>query len=349
MADPKYAGLPGIATGQPDTFETSSDRELDNEEDSDSEQSETLHLSSLSWIGGELEIVGSEEKETLMQKFTRLRCEVNEFSDDLNSLTESAREGNLAGLHQQVTQLQEQLDVCIVEQDGAPSTQVTNQKHLLDNLKKYIEEIQSLSGNQTGDKSASYDLYLQVKEPVTSETLASLDKRLAQLERVIGPDPLSSRSVLSAGTDSLPLVDAVQTLEKRKFTLNKEHLSHVEGRLSALVSKMNALKDQKDQVASARNATEVGRLFDALETRAGIVTILPDIYERLQDLKELHKNSTEWNSRSSEISTDQEKTETLLSENRTQILSTQKLLTEGLQGVTQKLEKLQASLQTLPA
>ena len=29
MADPKYAGLPGIATGQPDTFETSSDHDLE--------------------------------------------------------------------------------------------------------------------------------------------------------------------------------------------------------------------------------------------------------------------------------------------------------------------------------
>lgn len=26
--DPKYAGLPGIATGQPDTFETFSDHDL---------------------------------------------------------------------------------------------------------------------------------------------------------------------------------------------------------------------------------------------------------------------------------------------------------------------------------
>ena len=29
MADPKYAGLPGIATDQPDTYETFSDPETD--------------------------------------------------------------------------------------------------------------------------------------------------------------------------------------------------------------------------------------------------------------------------------------------------------------------------------
>lgn len=29
MADPKYAGLPGIASGQPDTFETFSDHDQD--------------------------------------------------------------------------------------------------------------------------------------------------------------------------------------------------------------------------------------------------------------------------------------------------------------------------------
>jgi len=289
MADPKYAGLPGIASGQPDTFETFSDHDQDLDEESDSEQMETLHLSSLSWIGGDLEILDRAEKENLLQKYTRLRCEVNEFSEELNSLAESAQEGSLAGLHKQVDQ------------------------------------------------------------PNSSETIARLDQRLARLEKVIGPDPLARRKVLSVGTDSLALVDAVDTLESRRYALAADHLSHVEGRISALVSKLNALKEQKKKVSAAKNVSEVSQLFGSLESRAGIVTVLPDIIERLQDLKELHQNSSNWNSRTSEISTDQEKTETLLSENCKQIESTQKMLSDGLQGVTLKLEKLQASLLTLKA
>jgi len=348
MADPKYAGLPGIASGQPDTFETFSDHDQDLDEESDSEQMETLHLSSLSWIGGDLEILDRAEKENLLQKYTRLRCEVNEFSEELNSLAESAQEGSLAGLHKQVIQLQQQLEGCLIEQDPSlppPS----NQQDLLENLRQQIKDITQGSGDSNAAVSGSYDLYLQVDQPNSSETIARLDQRLARLEKVIGPDPLARRKVLSVGTDSLALVDAVDTLESRRYALAADHLSHVEGRISALVSKLNALKEQKKKVSAAKNVSEVSQLFGSLESRAGIVTVLPDIIERLQDLKELHQNSSNWNSRTSEISTDQEKTETLLSENCKQIESTQKMLSDGLQGVTLKLEKLQASLLTLKA
>lgn len=344
--DPKYAGLPGIATGQQDTFETFSDQ--DQDEESESEQSETLHLSSLSWLGGDLEIAGAEEKETMIQKFTRLRCEVTEFYEDLNSMAESET-GNLAGLHKQVSQLQEQLEVCAVDQDGAPPATLSNQKDLLENLRRQIESISVSSEDAGPSNSASYELFLPVSEPVTPELLSRLDQRLAKLEKVVGPDPLIRQKVLSAGTDSLPLSEAVQVLENRKHTLRTEHLSHIEGRIASLGTKLNALKDQKEKVDSARTSTEVSKLYDALESRQGVVTVLPEVYERLQDLQNLHKNSLDWNSRCSETSSDQEKTETMLAENRSRIARTQNLLSEGLQGVTEKLEKLQASLQTLPA
>ena len=48
------------------------------EEDSCSEVSESLHMSSLSCVGADLEIVEQGTKESLMQKFTRLHCEVCE-------------------------------------------------------------------------------------------------------------------------------------------------------------------------------------------------------------------------------------------------------------------------------
>ena len=65
--DPKYAGLPGIAWDQPDMFETvPGDMEDESNDNTDTEEEEKLHLSSLSWLG-DLE-VGSGE--------------VSEFSDD---------------------------------------------------------------------------------------------------------------------------------------------------------------------------------------------------------------------------------------------------------------------------
>ena len=104
MADPKYAGLPGIALDQPDTFETSGtgDDEVEEEEGSGGEEpAPVLHLSSLSWLG-DLEIGSGGETEGLVQRYTRLRCEVAELAEELDAMTESAREGQVAGLSIQV-------------------------------------------------------------------------------------------------------------------------------------------------------------------------------------------------------------------------------------------------------
>ena len=117
MADPKYAGLPGIALDQPDMFETSGtgDDEAEEEEGSGGEVEEpapVLHLSSLSWLG-DLEIGSGGETEGLVQRYTRLRCEVAELAEELDAMTESAREGQVAGLSLQViTKLSPQYMQC---------------------------------------------------------------------------------------------------------------------------------------------------------------------------------------------------------------------------------------------
>ena len=298
-------------------------------------------------MGGELEVAGPEHNETLQQKFTRLRCEIGEFSEELNSLAEDAREGNLAGLYQQVHQLQENLDVCVVDQCATETS--GDQKHLIENVQKKLQEMSLITGeNKSNTNIANYELYLQMKAPVTSEALAQLDKRLAVLEKTVGHD-LENHSVLSVGTDRVPLLDTLDVLENRKYSMNPDHLSHVEGRLAALTTKLNALSEHKEKVNKARDLSKVTKLFDVLEDRAGLLVVLPDIKERLQDLRELHTISGEWNARTSDISRDQESTETMLAENRALVSDTQALLTKGLEGVGQKLETLNTSLRTLQA
>ena len=59
---------------------------------------------------------GPGTKETIVQKFARLRCEVGELAEQLDSLTESVKEsGLMEGLNMQVGDLSRQLESCQVE------------------------------------------------------------------------------------------------------------------------------------------------------------------------------------------------------------------------------------------
>ena len=111
MADPKYATLPGIAHDQPDVYETNdlpeSDQNGSAEFDPTSDSVETIHITAneafgkfksknieadnidfsdrirrskrhgyITWSGEYQSNTGSQVKETPLQKYQRLNCEV---------------------------------------------------------------------------------------------------------------------------------------------------------------------------------------------------------------------------------------------------------------------------------
>jgi len=352
MADPKYAGLPGIATDQPDTYETFSDPETDPEEDSCSEVSESLHMSSLSCVGADLEIVEQGTKESLMQKFTRLHCEVNELSEDLNCMTESVREGSLAGLHLQVDKLREELELLSsVSQNDSDTndfshSQISSHTKLIQQLQQQIAGLKA-DNSEGGEACFQYDLYLKRSTPLDPDIISKLDKRLARLENAVGSQQMPVNKVLSVKTDNLPLTEALKLLQSKKHTLSTDHLTHIEGRLSALTTKLNALKEQKDRLNDAKSASQVARIFNSLEANVGMISVIPEVEDRMQDIIKLNNQATQWNGRLSEINSDQERTESLLVENTQLLQQTKDKLSDSLQGVTNKLENLQADLISL--
>ncbi|KAL0107599.1 hypothetical protein PUN28_014717 [Cardiocondyla obscurior] len=125
MADPKYADLPGIAYDQLDVYETSDLPESEQmrmycEDEPESSCVEQLHISAKEAFGkfkgkqivgkpvdfsdclsnkprtgykfGDWELVGEGEKETPLQKFQRLQCEVKELYEEVNELKEKSKD-----------------------------------------------------------------------------------------------------------------------------------------------------------------------------------------------------------------------------------------------------------------
>jgi hypothetical protein len=254
--------------------------------------------------------VGVKGEETLTQRFSRLRCEVTELTEELDSLTESAQEGSLVGLHRQVAQLRQQLEGCQLLQEGSEASQVTNQKALLDEISSQIRQLAQQTGN-SDTSLGSVELYLRggTGGTATAANLHELDRRLARLEALVGSNSPDQRRVLSAETDGLALCNAVQILNQRRYVQAAQHLAHIEGRLAALNNRMDSLGQQKSLMQKAKTGSQVSALYDSLERSAGLMAVLPQLVACLTDLAELQQAAQGWGSRLADTAAQQETTD----------------------------------------
>jgi len=342
MADPKYAGLPGIASDQPDMYETQGGEEVEQEEeeeDSGGEETNVLHMSSLGWLG-DLEVAGGGE-ETIVQRYVRLTCEVAELEEELDSLAESQQEsGEMTGLNLQVNGLRRQLENCQLEEQSG--------QQAVEQLTKDIQGLRSgaqVASEKEEDK-AVYQLYLnQTERP--SVDLAMVDSRLAELEAVVGLDISSERKVLSAVTDCQSLATAVDSLDSRRGFLKQQHIDHVEGRLAALNYKMNAIVEQKAVVGQATKEDKIIKLLSMIESQASLASVLPDLVTRLETVEGLAASAGSWREVLDTTHKRQVSTENIIGQTNKQLEESKNHLEGSLAGVAEKFADLQKQIKEI--
>jgi len=345
-ADPKYAGLPGIAVDQPDMYETVEGGEREDQEDSSTstEEGETLHLASLSWLG-DMEVgAGPGTKETILQKFARLRCEVGELTDELDSLTESTREsGHMEGLNMQVKDLSRQLENCEVDgnDEGRANSKVT-----LEMLSKQIKDMQGGKEDSIVSDGGVYQLYLASGEKASLD-ISTVDGRLAALEKVVGTEGVSDRKMLSVQTDGKSLSRAVDTLAGRKNFLQQQHIDHVEGRLAALTYKMNAIGEQKAAVEMANREDKVTRLVGMVASQATLASVLPDLVDRMELVGGVQEGAKQWTRVMDSTEQQQRETSKLMMDTNKMVKGTRECFETNLNGVADKFAELQKRLQEI--
>ena len=305
------------------------------------EPSPILHLSSLSWLG-DLEVGGGGEVEGLVQRYARLRCEVAELQEELESLTESQREGKEAGLSVQVTDLGRRLADCHLEEGATPGGEGA--------VERVLRGLQGLSTG-AGDVKTSpgpYQLYLG-REERPSLDLAAVEARLAALERSLGPEPVGERRALSAATEGRSLAQAADTLAAKRTYLQQQHLDHVEGRLAALNLKMNAVGEQKAAVLAARQEDKLSRLCRLVDGQASLAHALPALLLRLEEVLQVGERAAAWQQVLDSTEQGQQETKRSLGDTRLVVEETRATLETSLGAVAGKFAELQAKMQSIKA
>ena len=292
---------------------------------------------------------GSGEKESLIQRFLRLRCEVGELVEELDSMTESAREtdSQSQGLSIQVKTLSKQLESCQLDQDGPAASSGVS----LEALNHQIEAIKNVKDkNQKEVNDGVYELYLSREEDRVSYDMSSLDGRLAVLEKVIGSHSLTDRKVLSAPTDDKNLVEAVKVLDGRKSLLNQQHIDHVEGRLSALTFKVNSIGEQKGAVEVANKDDKLNKLDSLVSSQSHLAAgLLPQLVERMELVAQLQEGSKSWQDVVDGVEQRQRETKDVIADTEKQVLDAKEHFDNNLAGIQDNFKLLQKKLQEIKA
>jgi len=372
MADPKYAGLPGIASDQPDLYESTGEPQQEEEVDVNAEigllkegvvAEEGLHLESLGWLG-DLELVqgGDKSKESLVQRYTRIRCEVQELAEELDQMAESEREEKkVEGLNLQVETLRRQLEGAELEGESQQGTGVRQPAEKVEQLARDLEKLcgkeASVKPGEGGDSKETeggvYQLYLggrggSMAEGGSSLSLAGMDARLSELEGWMGRGQSSAKQrVLSSNTDGLPLAEVAGVLAGTRPLLTRSHISHMEGRLASLAYKVGAISEQREALAAARTQDKLCRLERLVEGQQGMATVLPDINRRLDTVQSLAEKSKSWNTSCDWVEQGQANTGKVVEETRGQLADTRNLFETELKRVAAQFTELQKTLKTI--
>ncbi|KAG0711902.1 Dynactin subunit 2-A [Chionoecetes opilio] len=412
MADPKYAGLPGIVQDQPDVYETcdlpESEQDFPLGEAGEGDGVvEVLHISAgdahdrfrgkvldashvdfsdrLSnarrrGYGGrciEWEVAGEGGEETVIQKYQRLQCEVNQLLEEVQVIkgTVPCGEGvassvalgqQVEGLHRTLVdlKLEDTLGSEVVAAIAQP--QLALQKKLINLLESFKQtglvsekkqsgntdnQKQMSGGSSSGAVSGSgivYELYYAPEHARLNQlaSVAELEKRIDRIETLIGnnPDKLSS---LSAWTNHRSVLGAVQVLSARLALLEPAHLDHVEGRLHAIHTRMNSISEKKAAIEDADKQSKVSELYELVKKTESLCSALPEVVNRLVSLEALHDQAMQFSGSLKQLDVAQTRLGSALHANTDLMSGVQDKFSQNLQIIQNNITNLDGRVQAL--
>uniref|UniRef100_A0AAZ3PAM5 Dynactin subunit 2 n=1 Tax=Oncorhynchus tshawytscha TaxID=74940 RepID=A0AAZ3PAM5_ONCTS len=353
MADPKYANLPGIASNEPDVYETS-DLPEDDQAQFESEElcsdsverivvnpnaaydkfkdkrvsTKGLDFSDrisknkrVGYESGEYEILaeGCGVKETPQQKYQRLVHEIKELSQEVETIQATTRDSSS----------EERLTPVVLAQQAAQLKQQLVSAHL-----------DSLLGPQAHINLADPD--------------GALAKRLlTQLEAVRGSRGSTGEGKAPAakGPDGVVLYELHSRPEQEKFT----DAAKVWNGLVFLcllycknvLGKMNEIAKHKATIEDAGTQNKVSQLYDVVQKWDAMATSLPQVVQRLMAVKELHEQAMQFGQLLTHLDTTQQMINNSLKDNGTLLSQVQTTMKENLLSVEENFAALDQRMKTL--
>ncbi|XP_036806754.1 dynactin subunit 2 isoform X2 [Oncorhynchus mykiss] len=403
MADPKYANLPGIASNEPDVYETS-DLPEDDQAQFESCVQEELCSDSVERIvvnpnaaydkfkdkrvstkgldfsdrisknkrvgyeSGEYEILaeGCGVKETPQQKYQRLVNEIQELSQEVETIQATTRDSSSEErltpvvLAQQAAQLKQQLVSAHLDSLLGPQAHINLADPDGALAKRLLTQLEAVRGSRgsTGEGKAPaakgpdgvvlYELHSRPEQEKFTDAakMAELEKRLSELETAVGSGS-DKPGPLSAGVQGGSLMDTMELLQARVSALDSATLDQVEARLQSVLGKMNEIAKHKATIEDAGTQNKVSQLYDVVQKWDAMATSLPQVVQRLMAVKELHEQAMQFGQLLTHLDTTQQMINNSLKDNGTLLSQVQTTMKENLLSVEENFAALDQRMKTL--
>ncbi|KOC63803.1 putative dynactin subunit 2 [Habropoda laboriosa] len=401
MANPKYADLPGIAYDQADVYETTDlpeSEQFDIYPEDESKSVEKLHISATEAFNkfkgkqvisegvdfsdrlslkprtgykfGDWELPAEGEKETPIQKYQRLQCEIKELYEEVNELKEKAKEEevkSVADVISQVQLLEKQLDSLKLEEClGADlvatlsDPQGTRLQQLVSQIEAFKQTTILTSESDTNTQSTNIDgtsdagilkyqmMYLPEKARMQEAArIATLEQRLSNLENIIGTtsDKLSK---FSQNLKCQGVIVAVQELGAKAALLDRYQLDMIESRLATLINKMNNIAQKKAALTlDSEQEQKISEMYDIVKQTETMSEILPQTVNRMLALNTIHQQAATFNKSltrleelQSQITTDLESNKSLLKGVQESFASNLEIIRNNIESLNERIQKL---------
>ncbi|XP_036806756.1 dynactin subunit 2 isoform X4 [Oncorhynchus mykiss] len=400
MADPKYANLPGIASNEPDVYETS-DLPEDDQAQFESEElcsdsverivvnpnaaydkfkdkrvsTKGLDFSDrisknkrVGYESGEYEILaeGCGVKETPQQKYQRLVNEIQELSQEVETIQATTRDSSSEErltpvvLAQQAAQLKQQLVSAHLDSLLGPQAHINLADPDGALAKRLLTQLEAVRGSRgsTGEGKAPaakgpdgvvlYELHSRPEQEKFTDAakMAELEKRLSELETAVGSGS-DKPGPLSAGVQGGSLMDTMELLQARVSALDSATLDQVEARLQSVLGKMNEIAKHKATIEDAGTQNKVSQLYDVVQKWDAMATSLPQVVQRLMAVKELHEQAMQFGQLLTHLDTTQQMINNSLKDNGTLLSQVQTTMKENLLSVEENFAALDQRMKTL--
>lgn len=250
--------------------------------------------------GGCWELAAHGEKETPIEKYRRIKCEMDELMNEIvaingNAATTKTDRDSYDAVSVAVSSAQKVLGSLKLENVlGCETVACASENE----IKRLIAQVDSFFSKAHGNKAVAEAAATSQTKLEHTKRIAELEARLHRIEAIVGTQQPERLNRLASALDTNgTLLDSVQQISTKAALLQPNQLDQMEARVTALTTKINAIHEKSaalvgKKVASGGGGGEddakVTALYDIAKKTEPMSKLLPDMLQRMKTLESLH-------------------------------------------------------------